>query len=51
MAAAARRVVIVDGVRIPFQMSHTVYKKNLAVELGQMAMKGKAKSKIAWDDN
>ena len=35
-----KRVVVVDGVRIPFQLSQTVYKKDLAVDLAQMALKG-----------
>jgi acetyl-CoA acyltransferase len=37
---AMRRVVIVDGVRIPFQLSQTVYKNELAVDLAQKALKG-----------
>jgi len=35
-----KRVVVVDGVRIPFQLSQTMYKKDLAVDLAQMALKG-----------
>jgi len=37
---AARRVVLVDGCRIPFQLSSTVYKNELAVDLAQKAMRG-----------
>jgi acetyl-CoA acetyltransferase len=35
-----KRVVIVDGVRIPFQLSQTLYKNELAVDLAQRALKG-----------
>jgi len=35
-----KRVVVVDGVRIPFQLSQTVYKNDLAVDLAQLALKG-----------
>ena len=35
-----KRVVVVDGVRIPFQLSQTVYKNELAVDLAQRALKG-----------
>jgi len=37
---AAKRVVIVDGCRIPFQLSQTLYKNEIAVELAQRAIKG-----------
>jgi acetyl-CoA acyltransferase len=37
---AARRVVFVDGVRIPFQMTQTAYKDMIAYDLGRMALKG-----------
>lgn len=37
---AAKRIVIVDGVRIPFQLAQTVYKNEIAVDLAQRAMKG-----------
>jgi len=37
---AAKRVVLVDGVRIPFQLASTVYKNELGVDLAQKAMKG-----------
>jgi len=35
-----KRVVLVDGVRIPFQLSQTVYKNEMAVDLAQRALKG-----------
>jgi len=37
---ASKRIVLVDGVRLPFQLASTVYKKDLAVDLAQKAMKG-----------
>lgn len=37
---ASKRVVFVDGVRLPFQLASTVYKKDLAVDLAQKAIKG-----------
>ena len=37
---AARRVVLIDGCRIPFQLSQTVYKNELAVELAQKSIRG-----------
>lgn len=37
---SARRVVIVDGCRIPFQLASTVYKNDMGVDLARMALKG-----------
>lgn len=37
---AAKRIVIVDGARIPFQLAQTAYKNEIAVDLAQRAMKG-----------
>jgi acetyl-CoA acyltransferase len=37
---AKKRVVVVDGVRIPFTMGGTVYSKYLAVDLARFAIKG-----------
>jgi acetyl-CoA acyltransferase len=39
-AAAARRVAVVDGVRIPFTMGGTLYQKYIAVDLARFALKG-----------
>lgn len=39
-SAAGRRVVLVDGCRIPFAMSGTTYKDLIAQDLGRMAIKG-----------
>ena len=39
-AGAAKRVVIVDGTRIPFALSSTIYKDKMAVDLAQMAIRG-----------
>ncbi|KAJ1452914.1 beta-ketoacyl-CoA thiolase [Pelagophyceae sp. CCMP2097] len=38
--SAARTVVVVDGVRIPFAMSSTVYNDLMAVDLARMALTG-----------
>lgn len=38
--SAAKNVVLVDGVRIPFAMAGTMYKDYLAVDLARFAMKG-----------
>lgn len=35
-----RRVVVVDGCRIPFTLAGTAYKDLLAVDLGRLALKG-----------
>lgn len=40
MASAARKVVFVDGCRIPFTMANTAYKKLIAVDLARMSLKG-----------
>lgn len=37
---ASRRVVFVDGVRIPFKLSGTAYKDLIAQDLGRLAIKG-----------
>jgi acetyl-CoA acyltransferase len=37
---AAKRIVIVDGVRIPFQLASTLYKNDMGVDLSRMALKG-----------
>jgi len=39
-ASGPRNVVLVDGCRIPFHMSGTVYKDLIAQDLGRMALKG-----------
>jgi acetyl-CoA acetyltransferase len=35
-----RRVVVVDGCRIPFTLAGTAYKELLAVDLGRLVLKG-----------
>ncbi len=37
---ASRRVVFVDGARIPFKLSGTDYKDMIAQDLGRLAIKG-----------
>ena len=39
-AAAAPRVVFVDGVRTPFKLSGTEFKDYIAQDLGRIAIKG-----------
>lgn len=38
--AAAQRIVLVDGCRIPFKLSSTDYKSLIAQDLGRLAIKG-----------
>mmetsp|Transcript_14841 Transcript_14841/g.22599 ORF Transcript_14841/g.22599 Transcript_14841/m.22599 type:complete len:447 (-) Transcript_14841:61-1401(-) len=38
--AAARNVVVVDGVRLPFAMTSTIYDDQMAVDLQRLAIKG-----------
>jgi acetyl-CoA acetyltransferase len=35
-----RKVVLVDGCRLPFTLAGTAYKDLLAVDLGRLALKG-----------
>jgi acetyl-CoA acyltransferase len=39
-SVGGRKVVVVDGIRIPFQMNTTVYNDYMAVDLARMALKG-----------
>mmetsp|Transcript_35511 Transcript_35511/g.113466 ORF Transcript_35511/g.113466 Transcript_35511/m.113466 type:complete len:452 (-) Transcript_35511:645-2000(-) len=39
-SSASRSVVLVDGVRIPFNLSNTVYEDELAVDLARMSLTG-----------
>merc|ERR1719456_1056294 len=39
-SASSRRVVVVDGARIPFTMGGTVYGDYMAVDLARLALKG-----------
>jgi acetyl-CoA acyltransferase len=39
-AAASRNVVIVDGIRLPFALTSTIYTDQLAVDLQRLAFTG-----------
>eukprot|EP00591_Stephanopyxis_turris_P006852 CAMPEP_0195518548 /NCGR_PEP_ID=MMETSP0794_2-20130614/13122_1 /TAXON_ID=515487 /ORGANISM="Stephanopyxis turris, Strain CCMP 815" /LENGTH=441 /DNA_ID=CAMNT_0040647535 /DNA_START=74 /DNA_END=1399 /DNA_ORIENTATION=+ len=49
-AVKTKSVVIVDGVRLPFSMTSTIYKDEMAVDLQKMAIKGLL-TKTALDKN
>jgi acetyl-CoA acyltransferase len=49
-SSASKRVVVVDGARIPFTMAGTTYSKYLAVDLQRFALKG-LMDKTALDPN